>query len=100
MDFIKDFKGTFEEAIEYYSENWEEINPDLDFEDLTPIQVSKVDFSNGFIWYKNKSKEKELIEMLKRSIKEINHLKAEYKDVGHCGKYIFECEKLLEETKS
>ena len=25
MDFIKDFKGTFEEAIEYYSENWEEI---------------------------------------------------------------------------
>lgn len=42
----------------------------------------------------------EMREMLKRSIKEINHLKAEYKDVGHCGKYLFECEKLLEETES
>ena len=38
----------------------------------------------------------EMREMLKRSIKEINHLKAEYKDTGHCGKYLFECEKLLE----
>ena len=42
----------------------------------------------------------EMREMLKRSIKEINHLKAEYKDTGHCGKYLFECEKLLEETES
>ena len=42
----------------------------------------------------------EMREMLKRSIKEINHLKSEYKDVGHCGKYLFECEKLLEETES
>jgi len=41
----------------------------------------------------------EMREMLKRSIKEINHLKNEYKDVGHCGKYLFECEKLIEETK-
>jgi hypothetical protein len=41
---------TLEEAIDYYSENWEKINPDLDFEDLTPIQVSKVDFSQGAKW--------------------------------------------------
>lgn len=39
----------------------------------------------------------EMREMLKRSIEEINHLKSEYKDVGHCGKYLFECEKLIEE---
>ena len=41
----------------------------------------------------------EMREMLKRSVKEIQHLKSEYKDVGHCSKYLFECEKLLEETK-
>jgi hypothetical protein len=39
-----------------------------------------------------------MLELLKRSIKEIQHLKSEYKDTGHCGKYLFECEKLLEET--
>lgn len=69
------FKETFEEAIDYYSENWEEINPDLDFENLTPIQVSKIDFANGALWYKNKSKEKELIEMLKEASSTIQRLK-------------------------
>ncbi len=37
----------------------------------------------------------EMFEMLKRSIDEIIHLKATYKDVGHCSKYIFETEQLL-----
>lgn len=81
-------------AEEFYLEKtgWENIErvEELD----TPKDVVNMidDFS--------KEKTRPLIEMLKRSIKEINHLKTEYKDVGHCVKYLFECEKLLEETES
>lgn len=81
-------------AEEFYLEKtgWENIErvEELD----TPKDVVNMidDFS--------KEKTRPLIEMLKRSIKEINYLKTEYKDIGHCGKYLFECEKLLEETES
>ena len=35
-------------------------------------------------------------QLIERSIHEINHLKHEYKDVGHGGKYIHDAEKFLE----
>jgi len=37
----------------------------------------------------------ELIEMLKQSIEEINHLKFEYKDKGHCGKFLQNADLLI-----
>ena len=41
----------------------------------------------------------DLLEMLKHSISEINHLKYTYKDKGHCGKYLFDCETIIEQFK-
>ena len=41
----------------------------------------------------------DLLEMLKRSIAEINHIKHTYKDKGHCGKYLFDCETIIENFK-
>ena len=41
----------------------------------------------------------DLLEMLKRSISEINHLKYTYKDKGHCGKYLSDCETIIDQFK-
>lgn len=81
-------------AEEFYLEKtgWENIENVEELDSAKDVVNMIDDFS--------KEKTRPLIEMLERSIKEINHLKAEYKDTGHCGKYLFECEKLLEETKS
>jgi|SRR6478735_1743546 len=40
----------------------------------------------------------EMLEMLKNSIKEINHLKETYKDIGHCGKYLHQCNELIQKA--
>jgi hypothetical protein len=40
-----------------------------------------------------------LLEMLKRSIAEINHIKHTYKDRGHCVKYLSDCESAIEQFK-
>ena len=39
-------KETLEEAAEKYSENWEEITG-LDYENVVPSEVNKLDFING-----------------------------------------------------
>jgi len=41
---------TPEEAAEKYANDWEEIYPELDSEDITPIAVSKIDFIAGAKW--------------------------------------------------
>jgi hypothetical protein len=41
---------TLEEAAEKYANDWEEIYPELDSEDITPIAVSKIDFIAGAKW--------------------------------------------------
>ena len=41
----------------------------------------------------------ELLEMLKRSVVEINHIKFTYKDKGHCVKYLSDCETIIEQFK-
>ena len=43
-------KETLEEAAERYANDWEEIHPTLDSEDMTPIAVSKIDFISGANW--------------------------------------------------
>jgi hypothetical protein len=43
-------KEILEEAAEKYANNWEEIHPELNFEDITPIEVSKIDFIEGAKW--------------------------------------------------
>jgi len=45
---------TLEEAAEKYANDWEEIYPELDSEDITPIAVSKIDFIAGAKWQEEK----------------------------------------------
>ena len=60
-------------------------------------------FIDGVKWMQERMYSEEevndLLEMLKRSISEINHLKYTYKDKGHCGKYLSDCETIIEQFK-
>ena len=47
-----------EEAAEKYSENWEEITG-LDYENVVPSEVNKLDFINGAKWQQEKMYSKE-----------------------------------------
>ena len=44
-----------EEAAEKYSENWEEITG-LDYENVVPSEVNKLDFINGAKWQQEQNK--------------------------------------------
>ena len=46
---------TLEQAAKKYSENWEEITG-LDYEDVIPSEVNKLDFINGAKWQKEQDK--------------------------------------------
>ena len=48
-------KETLEEVAEKYANNWEEMHPELDFEDMTPIEISKIDFIEGAKWQQERS---------------------------------------------
>ena len=54
---------TVEGEAEKYANNWEEIHPELDPENMTPIEVSKIDFIAGAKW----QQEKETIEDLEKA---------------------------------
>ena len=43
-------KETLEEAAKKYANDWEEIHPELDPENMTPIEVSEIDFKEGAKW--------------------------------------------------
>jgi len=62
--------------------------------DITPINPK----SNH--WMYEEINTDEVIIMLQRSIEEINKLKHRYKDVGHAGKYINDCNQLINKLKS
>ena len=47
-------KTELEEAAEKYSENWEEITG-LDYENVVPSEVNKLDFINGAKWQQERS---------------------------------------------
>ncbi|MGL5257822.1 MAG: hypothetical protein ACRC76_12400, partial [Proteocatella sp.] len=44
------------------------------------------------------SKAPDLLEMLKKSINEINHLKHTYKDSGHCGRFLRDADLLIKQA--
>ena len=48
-------KTELEEAAEKYSENWEEITG-LDYENVVPSEVNKLDFINGAKWQQEQNK--------------------------------------------
>ena len=89
---------TVEDAAE---NNWDKINSEYK-NGLNPY-VHKIGFIEGAEWMQERMYSEEevndLLEMLKRSISEINHLKYTYKDKGHCGKYLSDCETIIEQFK-
>ena len=52
---IEPKQETLEEAAEKYSENWEEITG-LDYENVVPSEVNKLDFINGAKWQQEQNK--------------------------------------------
>ena len=53
---------TLEEVAEKYANDWEEIHPKLDFEDMTPIAISKIDFIEGAKWQQEQDRWKTVSE--------------------------------------
>jgi hypothetical protein len=43
-------KETLDEASEKYANGWDEIHPELYWEDISPYAVSKIDFIEGAKW--------------------------------------------------
>ena len=66
--------------------------------------LTKEAFKKGAKWQQERmysiEEVDDLLEMLERSISEINHLKYTYKDKGHCGKYLSDCENIIEKLKN
>lgn len=59
-------KETLEEAAKRYANDWEEIHPTLDSENMTPIAVSKIDFIEGAKWQAERMySEEDMIEFAK-----------------------------------
>lgn len=54
---------TLEEAAKNYSENWEEITG-LDWDKITPIDVSKLDFMGGAKWQEQRMYSEEEVKPL------------------------------------
>jgi hypothetical protein len=52
---IEPKQETLEQAAEKYSENWEEITG-LDYENVVPSEVNKLDFINGAKWQQEQNK--------------------------------------------
>jgi hypothetical protein len=56
---------TLEEAAEKYANAWEEIHPQLDWQNMTPIEASKIDFIEGAKWQAERMySEEEVIDFL------------------------------------
>ena len=61
-------KDTLEEAAEKYANEWEEIHPTLDPEDMTPIEVSKIDFIAGAKWQADQLFKDDAIQTLEKGL--------------------------------
>lgn len=72
---------TLEEVAEKYANDWEEIHPKLDFEDMTPIAISKIDFIEGAKWQQVKMySEEEVLYLLQKALT--------HKDDGEIGNLV------------
>ena len=62
-ELMKEFDNyeteTLEETAEKYANEWEEIYPELDPENMTPIEISKIDFIAGVKLQQKRSYSKE-----------------------------------------
>ena len=60
-ELMKEFDNyeteTLEQTAEKYANEWEEIYPELDPENMTPIEISKIDFIAGAKWQMDKQDE-------------------------------------------
>ena len=66
---------TLEEAAEKYANDWDEIHPLLAYEEITPIEVSKIDFIEGAKWQQENSNTNDLdfeIKALKSLIQDMD----------------------------
>ena len=61
-------KDTLEEAADKYANEWEEIHPTLDPEDMTPIEVSKIDFIAGAKWQAEQLFKDDAIQTLEKGL--------------------------------
>jgi hypothetical protein len=95
-------KETLEDAAEKYVEDFELSFYDT-IEEIPVKEMGKKDFIEGAKYQAERMYSEEevdtLLEMLKRSIAEINHIKHTYKDRGHCVKYLSDCESAIEQFK-
>jgi hypothetical protein len=57
---------TLEESAEEYANDWEEIHTELDSEDMTPIELSKIDFIAGAKWQQERMYSEEEVNNLFR----------------------------------
>lgn len=87
---------TLEEVAEKFA-------TDKQNEDTSKYYIALESFQLGAKWQAERMFSEEevdtLLEMLKRSIAEINHIKHTYKDRGHCVKYLSDCESAIEQFK-
>ena len=75
-------KTELEEVAEKYANEWEEIHPTLDSEDMTPIAVSKIDFIEGAKWQQKQMYSKQqVLELMKQSF-EAGFKKADTVEAG------------------
>jgi hypothetical protein len=88
------YDETLEEAAERIAENFKNV----DFKAGVIYGVIE-----GAKWQAERMFSEEevakLLDLLERSIKEINHIKFTYKDRGHCDKYLFDCENIIKQFK-
>jgi hypothetical protein len=96
-----EIKETLEEAaIRLYPDNIIKLGYETSY---NAALLKRKDFIDGGNWMKERRYSEEevdtLLEMLKRSIAEINHIKHTYKDRGHCVKYLSDCESAIEQFK-
>lgn len=95
-ELMKEFDNyeteTLEETAEKYANEWEEIYPELDPENMTPIEISKIDFIAGVKLQQKRSYSKEEV---------INALHSvELKDNKDYSKIYKDMEKWLEQNKN
>jgi hypothetical protein len=64
---------TLEEAAEKYSNDWEEIHPELDSDNITPEEVSKIDFIAGAKWQQERMYSEKEVESLLHKFMQSQH---------------------------
>jgi hypothetical protein len=70
---------TLEVFAKKYANDWEEIHPELDPENMTPIEVSKIDFIEGAKWQQERSYSEEEVDELISLLKSTTEYEASFK---------------------